>query len=110
MEDKELKDKLLLSKLKADDNLKDRIIHQINAEQALIPKRPKSANVAKEDYFYIFGIMYVFILVLGAYFYMRTDGNPMESNVFIYSAIMVAGLFSMHWFLTVFMNYKKVKQ
>ena len=94
MEDKELKDKLLLSKLKADDNLKDRIIHQIEAEKALIPKTNKSSLVSKENYFHIFGIMYGIIMVLAVYFYDQTEKNPFESNTFVFSAIFVAGSFS----------------
>ncbi|WP_107038171.1 hypothetical protein [Brumimicrobium mesophilum] len=110
MEDKELKDKLLLSKLKAEDKLKDRILHQINAEQALIPKKRKSKRASKENYFSIFGIMYAVILSLGVYFYSQTEKNPLESNTFVFSVIFVAGSFSIYWFLMVYMNYKKVKQ
>lgn len=109
MEDKELKDKLLLSKLKAEDKLKDRILHQINAEQALIPKKRKSKRGSKESYFSIFGIMYAVILVLGFYFYSQTDGKLLESNSFLVSVIMTAGSFSIYWFLTVYMSYRKVK-
>lgn len=108
MEEKELKDLLAETKLMADDKLKDRIIHQINAEKALIPKKQKATN-STGSYFYIFGVMYLLLLTLSVYFYHQTEGNPFQSQTFIVATIFTASTFSFYWLILVYGDYKKMK-
>ncbi|RYM32799.1 hypothetical protein ERX46_12100 [Brumimicrobium glaciale] len=108
MEDKELKELMLASKLKASENLKDRIIHQINAEKGLIPKSHK-VKTSNGSYFYILRVMYLFLLILAAYFYFQTDGNPFQSQTFVISTLFIASTFSLYWFVNVYVDYRKTK-
>lgn len=109
MEEKELKEMLAASKMKADERLKDRIIHQINAENSLIPKKQKTIK-STGNHFYIFGIMYFLLLTLVAYFYYQTDGNPFHSQTFIIATILVASTFNLYWLIIVYGDYKKIRQ
>ena len=108
MEDNELKKSLLASKLKASENLKARIIHQINAEKALIPKSHK-VKTSTGSHFYILGVMYLFLMALVAYFYFQTDGNPFQSQTYIISTLFIASSFSLYWFINVYVDYKRIK-
>lgn len=109
MEEKELKKLLSTTKVKADGNLKDRIVHQINAERELIPTKRKVYNTEFSSHLSILGIMYVMLLILAGYFYQRTDGNLFQSTSFITSALCIASIFSIYWLITVYVDYKKLK-
>ena len=109
MEDKELKEMLSTSKLKATDNLKDRIIHQINTEKVLMPSSRKTSSPSIGSHFSIFGIMYVLLLTLIGYFYFKTDGNPLESTSFVISLLFTASTFSIYWLIIVYVDFRKMK-
>lgn len=108
MEDKELKEMLASTKLKADDNLKNRIVHQINAEKELIPAKQKVSTTSFGNHFYILGIMYAMLLVLIGYFYFKTDGNPFQSLSFVIPALFIASTFSIYWLIIVYNESKKL--
>lgn len=109
MEDKELRQVLSATKLKADEQLKSRIIHQIHAEKALIPAKQKSDVSTNENHLSLLGTMYAMLLSLIAYFYIKTDGNPFESSAFVLFIIFTAATFSMYWLLIVYTDYRKLK-
>ena len=109
MEDKELKELILSPKIEAKENLKNRIMHQINAEKVLIPKKQNTTTNSTENHFYIFGIMYILLLTLIAYFYFQTDGKPLQSQTYVISTLFIAGTFNLYWIINVYVDYKRVK-
>lgn len=110
MEEQELKKLLSTTKVKAGERLKDRIVHQINAEKALIPVKQKTSSTSLIGQLSILGIMYALLIMLAAYFYYKTNGSPLQSTTFIYSAILIASTFSFYWLYTVYDDAKKSKE
>lgn len=109
MEDKDLKQLLSKTKLKADDALKSRIVHQINAEKALIPVKLKSHATITGNNLSLLGIMYAMLISVVGYFYVKTDGNPFQSSSFILATTFTAATFSIYWLLVVYADYRKLK-
>ncbi len=109
MEDREIKKLLSTTKMKAEDKLKARIIHQINSEKVLIQAKRKSISTTSGNHFSTLGIMYILLLSLTGYFYYKTDGNLFQSSLFILYALFIASTFSIYWFITVYYDYKKLQ-
>ena len=86
-----------ITRKKAPDNLKHRVMHQIIQEEALKSKhksasRASSTNVLK-DFLGVFGAMYaiLILLVIGAYFINGKDS--LMSTQFVYIMILVCFVF-----------------
>ncbi|MBK5195604.1 MAG: hypothetical protein JJE08_06175 [Proteiniphilum sp.] len=88
---------------KAPENLKFRIMHQIDTEKALTPqkKKPKkeSGNLLREMGS-IFGSMYAVLaaMVIGAYLLQGKDF--LLTPQFIGPVVLVASVFSLFWLMT----------
>lgn len=109
MEDKNLKKTLSTTKIKADKGLKNRVLHQIEAEKHLVSTKQKGGTKSWTSYLSILGVMYAFLLVLTSYFYIKTDGNLFQSTTYIVSALFLASVFSIYWFTVIYDDYKKSK-
>jgi len=107
MDEQDLKKQLLATQLKANDGLKSRIMHQINAEQSLLPQQSKATSLLKEKGVFIFSGLYVFIALIGGYFYISTKENPLLSPVFLTICCVVASIFSVYWLFTAVKYAKK---
>lgn len=106
MKENELKQHLSRTKLKADKELKDRIVHQIQTEKELMPSKSRVSNTSFGNSFSGFGIMYIVLLALECCFYSITDGKPLQSISFVVSAITVSSTFSIYWLITTYDDYK----
>ena len=106
MDEQDLKKQLLGTQLKANDALKSRIMHQINAEQSLLPQKNKARSMFKDKGVFIFTGLYVFIALIAGYFYISTNENPLHSPTFLTISCVVASIFSVYWLFAV-INYTK---
>lgn len=88
---------------KAPDNLKFRIMHQIETEKALTPqkKKPKkvSGNLLREMGV-IFGTMYAVLGAMVAGAYLMQGEDFLLTPQFIGPAMLVASVFSLFWLIT----------
>lgn len=91
------------TKLKASDNLKYRIMQQIETEQALTPSkisdRKESGNILKE-FGSIFGTMYGVLAVMIAATYFLFGQEYLFSPQFLGTVILVASVFSLLWLIS----------
>ncbi len=91
------------SKEKASENLKYRIMHQIEAEKAVAPKK---LNTSKEpgsvirELRSIFGTMYAVLAGMIAAAYFIFGQEFLLSSEFIGASVFVAFVFSMLWLIS----------
>lgn len=91
------------AKTKAPDNLKYRIMRQIETEKALAPSKvnslKESGNVLKE-FGSIFGTMYAVLAVMIAAAYFLFGEQYLLTPQFLGSALLVASVFSLLWLIS----------
>lgn len=103
MQEDELKQLMKGSKLKASENLKYRIIQQIESEKALSKnKESLKPSPIFGNMFAIFGVMYGLIIGLGIMFYISGGMEQILSGQFIIIAGMIASISGFFWLITVF--------
>lgn len=91
------------AKQQAPENLKYRIMNQVETESALTrkaaPAKKRESNVLK-DFIGIFGVMYAVLaaLIVGAYILKGKDF--LLSSGFIWMVVLVASVFSLFWLMT----------
>lgn len=91
------------SKLSAPENLKHRIMHQIESEKALTPKRmkPKRESTSMlKDFRSIFGTMYLLLFGLSVFTVIFGGTEALASTQFILLASLVSVVFASFWGLT----------
>jgi hypothetical protein len=91
------------AKMQAPQNLRYRIMHQIESENALKPKQtptPVHERKVLKDFIGIFGLMYAVLAALigGAYF-LKGKEFALSSG-FLWMVIAVAFVFSFFWLMT----------
>lgn len=102
-EDKKFREMLASTKIEAPENLKHRIMLQIETEKAFVPQnvepKTETGNILKEMGA-IFGIMYAVLaaMVAGAYFLFGKAF--LLSPRFLGAAILVASIFSLLWLIS----------
>lgn len=91
------------AKKAAPENLKYRIMHQVETEQALtrknIPVQTEAPNVLK-DFLSIFGGMYAVLAILAGGTYFTSGKEAILAPQFLWMAILVAFIFSIFWLIT----------
>ena len=91
------------AKEKTPENLKHRIMHQIETESALTrkpaPTKRQEENVLK-DFIGIFGTMYAVLAVLIGGTYLLKGKDYVLSSGFLWIVILVAFVFSLFWLMT----------
>ncbi|HHU25562.1 MAG TPA: hypothetical protein GXZ56_02955 [Bacteroidales bacterium] len=90
------------ARLKAPEQLKYRVMHQLEAEKAVAPRAKKvteeSGNVLR-DLGTIFGIMYALLAVMVVVAYILFGGQFLLSTEFIGTTLLVVFVFSMLWLI-----------
>lgn len=94
------------TKLQAKEELKVRIMHQIQVENALKPRPVASPNFIKE-YFTTLGVAYGVILLLGLYLTVSSRGANFESRNFVFSAILIMFIAGMYGLVNYLMGLKR---
>lgn len=98
-----IREMMQTAKAEAPENLKYRIMHQIETEKALTPpkgnNRQETGNVLKE-FGSIFGTMYAVLAVMIAAAYFLFGKEFLLSSQFLGSVILVASIFSLLWLIS----------
>lgn len=106
-EEKAIRKVIAESKLKASENLKFRIINQIETEEALKPKQVPGSNSIKKDssnilkdFGYLFGTMYIIIAIITLFFYITEGRESLFTVQYLGLVILAASIFSIFWMFT----------
>lgn len=102
-EDEKFRQILASAKVEAPENLRHRIMQQIETEKALSPhstKRKKERENMLREMAVIFGTMYAILaaMVAGVYFLLGKDF--LLSPRFIGAAVLVGSIFSLLWLIS----------
>lgn len=108
--DNQLKEILTETKIKAGENLKYRIMQQIETEKALAPQKTKNSIPLIGNMFSIFGIMYALIAVIGIGVYFTGGKNALESMTFALPVMLIASVCCIFWMISTFDDQRRSKQ
>lgn len=97
------------SKIKASENLKFRIMHQIKTEEALSKKRIPQTQPLFNNMFVIFGVMYAIIGIIGFGIYFNMGKSALESKIFYIPAILITFICALYWMITAFDEQRQSK-
>lgn len=89
------------SKLTASDNLRYRIMHQIEAEKALAPKTIKSEKPIIKSLLSIACVMYAIIMAIGLATYLAGGASTLLSTEFILSIVGIASMAAVFALVTI---------
>ena len=110
-QDDKIKEILSLSKMKAGENLKYRIMQQIETESVFDIKKSKSKNLAPiiGNSFAIIGIMCALVVVVALGVYITGGIEALNSVMFFGPVIMVSIICGMFWMISIFDDKKRLK-
>lgn len=97
-----LKQILAGSKLKGSDNLKYRIMHQIEMEKTILKERKTDTRPFVANMFTIFAIMYLLIAIIGGLVYFGGGKEALSSIAFFIPAILVASVCGVFWMISTY--------
>lgn len=109
MQDNKFKELLSGSKIKASDNLKYRIMHQIETEKALSPKKGMNPRSMISSMVTIFGIMYILIILIGIYAYSTSGKTAFESAAFFIPVILISSVCVIFWMISTYDDNRRSK-
>ena len=97
------------TKMKAGENLKYRIMQQIQTEAALFRKKKANSSPLIGNMFSIFGVMYALIaaVALGVYFMGGT--GALESIIFFIPVIMITSVCGIFWMISAYDDRRRSK-
>ena len=101
------------AKIEASENLKHRIMHQIEAEKALTPQRVKpkrETTNALKDFKAIFGVMYLLLSGLSIFTVIFGGTKALSSSQFILTAALIFVVFVSFWAITRLDAYMRGKR
>jgi Trk-type K+ transport system membrane component len=105
MQDDKLKDLLAGTNVKAGENLKYRIMQQIETEKALSRKKVRSSRPLVGNTITTLGIIYILIAIVGTSAFF-TGGKEVS---FFASSILIASAGSIFWMISVFDERRRSK-
>lgn len=109
MEDKQMRKILSGTKIPAGDNLKFRIMQQIETESALSKKKAKSSFSTIGSMYSIFGVMYVVISLVLLFVYFSAGQEAMKSTPVYLVVILISSVCSLFWMLSVYDEKRRKK-
>lgn len=98
------------SRMKAGENLKFRIMQQIETEKVLSRKKKADTNPLIGNMLSIFGIMYALIAIVGISIYFSYGKGALESLTFFIPVILIASVCSMFWMISAYDDRRRSKQ
>lgn len=98
------------TKVEAGDNLKFRIMQQIETEKALSPHKVKSSVPLLKNMLSIFGVMYALIAIVLLAVYVMYGKAALESFSLSLIVIAIASVCSVFGMLTLFDEKRRNKQ
>ena len=91
------------SKKMAPENLKYRIMNQIETEELLTRKRQgevKPSSNPLKSFWTVFGIMYAVIILFTCYTFFIKGVEYLKSSQFINIVVFISAVFSLYWLMT----------
>ena len=113
MDDKQwIKSMMESTRKEPSENLSYRIMHQIETEQALTRVKPKvnkqpTASPLKD--LWMFGVMYLVLLITGGYFYFQGGKDALLTETFLWTCIMISSIFSFFFLIITIDNSRRRK-
>ena len=111
MDDKQwIKSMMESTRKEPSENLSYRIMHQIETEQALTRVKPKvnkqpTASPLKD--LWMFGVMYLVLLITGGYFYFQGGKDALLTETFLWTCIMISSIFSFFFLIITIDNSRR---
>lgn len=109
MQDDKIKELLSGTKMKAGENLKYRIMQQIETEKALVPKKKASSRPVIKNMLTTFGVMYALIAIVGMAVYSTSGQSGLSSATFLVPVILISSVCSMFWMISVYDDRRRSK-
>lgn len=109
IEDKQFRKILTDTKQTAGENLKFRIMQQIETEKALSRKEAKSSFSALNNMFVVFGAMYAIIAIIVGSIYFSAGKEAVESTYTYLIVALVASVCSMFWMISLYDERRRNK-
>lgn len=101
------------AKRQAPENLKHRIMQQIETESALTPQRRKSSpervNVLR-DFKSIFQVMYLLLFGISIFSVIFNGAQSLTSKQFIFTVLLIEIVFTSFWAITQLDSYLQKKR
>lgn len=95
---------------KASENLKFRIIQQIETEKSLTRKKTKNSDSVFANMLPIFGVMYALIaIVIGGVYYTSGQDAILSTNVLM-TIIAITSICSIFWLVSVYDDKRRNKR
>lgn len=107
--DDKLRSLLGSTKIEASENLKFRIMHQIEAEKLLIRKKDKRARSIWGN-FSILGIMYAIIAAIGVIVYFVDGESALNTSVFFIPVLFISAICGMFFLISTFDDRRQNKK
>lgn len=108
--DDKIKELLKGTKLKAGENLKYRIMQQIETEASLSRKKVKSTRPLIGNMITILGVVYGLIILLGVTLFLSGGKDTLNSVAFIAPIILIASAGSLFWMISTYDDRRRSKQ
>jgi len=111
-QDDKIREILSLSKVKAGENLKYRIMQQIETESVFSAKKLKSRNVMPliGNSFLIIGLMYALVVLVVIGVFITGGIESLTSLAFLAPVIMISMVCSMFLMISVYDDKRRFKQ
>lgn len=112
IQDDKIRELLSGTKMKAGENLKYRIMHQIETEQALTRQKKKvaSSNPFIGNMIAIFGVMYALIVMVALGAYLIGGKDALESLQFIAPVVLIASACGIFWMISMYDDRRRSKE
>jgi len=110
MQDDRIKELLSGTKIKAGENLKYRIMQQIETEKALVSKKKVTTRPVIKNMLTTFGVMYALIAIVGLAVYSASGQSGLSSATFLVPVILISSVCSMFWMISVYDDRRRSKR
>ncbi|MGI6717771.1 MAG: hypothetical protein ACOX4D_01245 [Bacteroidales bacterium] len=112
LNDEKMRQLMKHAKLSAPEDIKPFVMDKIEASEIRSEQcktlKPEVGNVAK-DYFIVFGIMYIVLIVISIFTYFNSGKGSLFSSDFIKIIISVAVIFSFLWLMISIFLYTNIQ-
>ena len=99
------------TKIKAGENLKYRIMQQVETESIFAAKKSKNRSVVPfiGNMLLVFGVMYALIIIYGISVYLTGGLKELESVTFFIPVIMIASVCVFFWMISACDDKRRLK-
>lgn len=111
MQDDQIRKLFSSAKVKAGENLKYRIMQQIETEHAFSVKKANSKNLLPliGNMLSVFGIMYALIIFVGIGVFLMGGIEALKSLTFLVPVIMISSVCGLFWMISAYDDKRRFK-